>query len=64
MSIEREHDEAQEVERIYQRYLDEVSGEAPKRRDLRRLDEEDRAREEEWRRHSEETGSPLPRNYQ
>ena len=64
MSTEREHNEPREDDQIYRRYLDETSGEASRLRNLRRLDEDDRAREEEWRRHSEETGSPLPKNYQ
>lgn len=63
MSHEHERNVEQEDERLYQGYLDETSGEASRRRAFRRLAEEDRAREEEWRRHSQETGSPLPRNY-
>ncbi len=47
----------------YQKYLDEMSGEAAKRRAISNAREEQREREEEIRSWAKQTGSPLPRDF-
>lgn len=49
-------------DQLYQAYLDELSGEAARRRSISDAREEQREREEEIRGWAELTGSPLPRD--
>lgn len=53
-----------QTERDYQLYLEELNGTAARRRTERRLEEEAREREEEWRRHQLKYGGGIPKNYE
>ncbi len=51
-------------ERLYRRYEDELSGEAARRRSIEDARRDQREREEEIRAWAEQTGSPLPRDFE
>lgn len=49
---------------LYQQYLEEMSGEAARRRSIEKASREQVEREAEIRRWAKQTGSPLPRDFE
>ncbi len=49
---------------LYKQYEDELSGEAARRRSIENARRDQREREEEIRAWAEQTGSPLPRDFE